>query len=52
MGWLRKLLTAEAHDYRDAGGRITHGAVIERTQRKHKNIHRKGRKDRKLLTRF
>jgi hypothetical protein len=26
--------TAEAHDCRDAGGRVTHGAVTERTRRK------------------
>jgi hypothetical protein len=33
------LFTAETHDCMDAGGRVTHGAVTESTQRKKKTYY-------------
>jgi hypothetical protein len=55
------LFTAETHDCRDAGGRVTQGAVTERAQRnqftaetqrslrKPKKIHRKDARDAKEI---
>jgi hypothetical protein len=40
------IFTAETHDCRDAGDRVTQGAVTERAQRKAKaGSHRKGAKN-------
>ena len=39
------IFTAETHDCRDAGRRVTHGGVTERALRKHIKTHRKGAKD-------
>ena len=42
------LFTAETHNCRDAGGRVTQGAVTERTRRKTKTYQPQRRKGRKV----